>query len=270
MADRYLLESSAVDGYLLEDGSGVLLLEVAASWARNAYEDELYADGAVFVVPLEEASGTVYDIVASKAGTVTGSPTYGATGPITGKTAIDFGNVAHYITYADHADLDLGDYPFTIEFWYARDDDTGGNQVIINKQTNAYAVNINSTDQLQYGKAGVAGIHKTSETVAANSVWHHYAIVRDGNDSATIYIDGVGVSTVGSDSPFATLADNALALEIGRESGQQSAGGKLAYVAFYKTALSGARVLAHYNASITAAWPAYVPDSFRFQPILAQ
>ena len=29
MADRYLLESSGVDGYLLEDGSGVLLLEAA-------------------------------------------------------------------------------------------------------------------------------------------------------------------------------------------------------------------------------------------------
>lgn len=29
MADRYLLESGAPDGYLLEDGSGVLLLEVA-------------------------------------------------------------------------------------------------------------------------------------------------------------------------------------------------------------------------------------------------
>lgn len=30
MADRYLLESSAIDGYLLEDGSGVLLLESQA------------------------------------------------------------------------------------------------------------------------------------------------------------------------------------------------------------------------------------------------
>lgn len=28
MADRYLIETSAVDGYLLEDGTGVLLLEV--------------------------------------------------------------------------------------------------------------------------------------------------------------------------------------------------------------------------------------------------
>lgn len=29
MADRYLLESGAPDGYLLEDGTGVLLLEAA-------------------------------------------------------------------------------------------------------------------------------------------------------------------------------------------------------------------------------------------------
>jgi len=31
MADRYLLEGSATDGYLLEDGTGVLLLEVPAA-----------------------------------------------------------------------------------------------------------------------------------------------------------------------------------------------------------------------------------------------
>jgi len=31
MADRYLLETSAVDGYQLEDGSGVLILEGAAA-----------------------------------------------------------------------------------------------------------------------------------------------------------------------------------------------------------------------------------------------
>ena len=35
MADRYLLESSATDGYLLEDGTGVLLLEDAAPPAAN-------------------------------------------------------------------------------------------------------------------------------------------------------------------------------------------------------------------------------------------
>ena len=36
MADRYLLESGAPDGYLVEDGTGVLLLEdaVAATHAH--------------------------------------------------------------------------------------------------------------------------------------------------------------------------------------------------------------------------------------------
>lgn len=34
MADRYLIETSAVDGYLMEDGLGVLLLEVSAGAGR--------------------------------------------------------------------------------------------------------------------------------------------------------------------------------------------------------------------------------------------
>lgn len=34
--DRYLLESSLVDGYLLEDGSGVLLLETVPENVPNA------------------------------------------------------------------------------------------------------------------------------------------------------------------------------------------------------------------------------------------
>ena len=40
-AARYLLESSLVDGYLLEDGTGVLLLEIVAP-ILNAYNKILY------------------------------------------------------------------------------------------------------------------------------------------------------------------------------------------------------------------------------------
>jgi len=35
MADRYLLESGGVDGFLLEDGTGVLLLDMLASNASG-------------------------------------------------------------------------------------------------------------------------------------------------------------------------------------------------------------------------------------------
>jgi len=227
----------------------------------NQYEVEVFADSPVFVASMEEASGNLTDLIAGKVGTVTGSPTYGAAAFVTGKTSIDFSNVADYFTFSDHADLDLGDTGFTIEFWYARDDDTGGNQVIINKQTNAYAVNIVSTDKFQFGKAGVAGIVRTVETIPSDGSQHHYAITRSAASLAghAIYIDGVSVSIEASDSPTASLADNALALEIGREAGQQSAGGKLAYVAFYKTALSAARILAHYNAA--ASGGSVTPDA---------
>ncbi len=36
MADRYLIETSAVDGYLLEDGTGVLILEQQAAVGGTA------------------------------------------------------------------------------------------------------------------------------------------------------------------------------------------------------------------------------------------
>lgn len=42
MADRYLIETSATDGYLLEDGSGVLLLEQDAGAALNPYYYQYY------------------------------------------------------------------------------------------------------------------------------------------------------------------------------------------------------------------------------------
>lgn len=56
MADRYLLESGAPDGYLLEDGSGVLLLEQQAG-------------GDVFILGLDRVeSGVVAQTAAGMGG----------------------------------------------------------------------------------------------------------------------------------------------------------------------------------------------------------
>jgi hypothetical protein len=43
MADRYLLESGAPDGYLLEDGTGVLILEVHTGNGEVFIESQLDA-----------------------------------------------------------------------------------------------------------------------------------------------------------------------------------------------------------------------------------
>jgi hypothetical protein len=45
MADRYLIETSATDGYLLEDGSGVLLLEVSGGGSTDVFIDGLHRIG---------------------------------------------------------------------------------------------------------------------------------------------------------------------------------------------------------------------------------
>ena len=53
MADRYLLESSPVDGYLMEDGLGVLLLEVVAD--ETFFENRV--DAISFGMKEQTASG---------------------------------------------------------------------------------------------------------------------------------------------------------------------------------------------------------------------
>ena len=58
--DRYLLESSTTDGYLLEDGSGVLLLDT------SIYRNTILADGPVAYWRLGESAGLrAYDETAN-------------------------------------------------------------------------------------------------------------------------------------------------------------------------------------------------------------
>lgn len=59
MADRYLIETSATDGYLLEDGSGVLILELTAttypiSFSETWSASEALSDKITFKLVLTE------------------------------------------------------------------------------------------------------------------------------------------------------------------------------------------------------------------------
>jgi hypothetical protein len=47
MNDRYLIETSATDGYLLEDGGGVLILEVYGAAFMLASPNGIMPEGAV-------------------------------------------------------------------------------------------------------------------------------------------------------------------------------------------------------------------------------
>src|SRR5678816_458371 len=60
MADRYLLESSATDGYLLEDGSGVLFLDAASVALSGTSPNTTWSTAAIALVAGAVAlSGTI-------------------------------------------------------------------------------------------------------------------------------------------------------------------------------------------------------------------
>lgn len=216
----------------------------------NAYEDEVFADSPVFLATMEEASGNLTDIIGSKTGTVNGSPTYGVTGPINGKTAIDMAAVTDFFDFADHADLDLGDGPFSIELWYRRDEDTGAIATLLHKGTDGYMVAVTAADQLVLDKVGLAGyLVGESGTTPADGTWHHIVITRSaaGAGNTLVYKDGVESHT--DSQPAVALADTTSVLRLGQEASSNRIGGALAYVALYKSALSSTRIAAHYNAA---------------------
>lgn len=221
--------------------------------ADNAYEDAVLADNATLCLPMDEASGNLTDIVGAKTATANGTPTYSVTGPVTGKTAIQLTAAGDYFTVADHADLDLGDGPFSIEVWFARDADTATFQGILNKGVNGYAVAIDAagaagfTDLLIGGKRDVSIEVFSDSTIPTDSTWHHYVWTRDGGAADLLYVDGV---EAGFDNASGqAVEDTASVLEIGRETVSYRCAGRIAYIALYKTALSAGRVLVHYNAA---------------------
>jgi hypothetical protein len=75
MPDRYLLESGAPDGYQLEDGSGVLLIN------GESYSAAVLSDNPISYWRLSDASGLIArDVQNVNPGIFVGGPTLGAAG----------------------------------------------------------------------------------------------------------------------------------------------------------------------------------------------
>lgn len=153
---------------------------------------------------MDEASGTLADVVSSIGAAASGSPTYGQDGPwgATGPDAIAF-------QASDAADLfNAGNnYPlrsavtttWTIAGWIRW---TGSTQrTIMNKlssgPTDGYHVKVLSTGALRFrsysGGSASATVDSAAGVITANT-WHHIAIVRNGSD-LHLYVDAELVQT---------------------------------------------------------------------------
>lgn len=213
----------------------------------STYETIILTDSPTFVLPLDEASGTVTDIVGSKTATLYGSPTYGVTGPVTGHTAMGFDGVDDYLTVADHADLDLGNGPLSVELWMKCTGSLNWTSNLIAKGTQAPAI-------LRTGTTGILSFYSlawdagTVSTVGITDTtdWHHVVGTKDSSNNWKVYVDGTDVS---SGAYTTTTTNTATDLYIGASSYPNNYfTGGIAYVALYKSVLSAARVLAHYDA----------------------
>src|SRR5256885_10267032 len=82
-------------------------------------------------------------------------------------------------------------------------------------------------------------------------VWYHVAVTYDGT-TAILYLNG---QTIAQNTPSLTLATGTFAYDIGRNPSYTNdyVPGAIDEVAFYSTALSATRILAHYNAGIYSA-----------------
>jgi hypothetical protein len=135
--------------------------------------------------PLTETTGPFADLGGgSHTATATGSPVHDTDGPllIGDAGSLDFPTASDALTAADHADLDLGDGPFSIELWVRRDTDTGGYQMALNKGSAGYAVGITDTDRLQFGKVDHAVIVAETGTTPADSVPRQDSWTHSGSD----------------------------------------------------------------------------------------
>jgi hypothetical protein len=222
-----------------------------------SYSSEVLADSPVAYYRMDESSGQPQDSSGTGNNTTAtgGTPTYSQVGALASdptSTAILFSPTPseEYFTAPDHATLDLADV-FTIEAWLKLTSSDAGNHCYLTKGTNAYYMAINA-QRLQLSKAFAVDMVASTITITDTTTWHHCVGTKNGSTMA-LYVDGVDVTGTPTN---ATCADNTETLSIGALPGfSLNFDGALDEIAVYPTALSAARVLAHYHAAFNGlAW----------------
>lgn len=214
------------------------------------YSAEVLIDEPVAYYRMNEPSGQPQDSSGNANHTTVtgGTPTYGVAGPILSdptNTAITFDGVNENFTAPDHATLDFADV-FTYEAWIKRTAADPSEFSIVEKGTNAGSLELNNNN-LMLGSAGIAVIVESNVSIS-DTLWHHVVATKNGA-TCKLYIDGVDRTGTVTNT---TCVSTATALTIASGGGNFFIG-SIDEVAVYPTALTAARVLAHYQAALAEA-----------------
>jgi RHS repeat-associated protein len=135
---------------------------------------------------------------------------------------------------------------FTLEAW-VKLNASGVSQRIFDRGSGTAALEINSGGALTLVDAGVGNVVSATRTLTADGVFHQLVATKSGS-SVHLYIDGSDVTGTVTNLTFPTVNTGFI---LGRTSqgGGEHLNGDIDEVAIYPTALSAARVSAHYAAA---------------------
>lgn len=234
------------------------------------YRTEVLADDPLVWWHLDEASGTTFadSSGSGRPGAGSGSFTYGVAGGVVGNTALQFNGAERVLHTGDYGH---GAAPFTIELWFRLTATTRerllslGTLLAVDHTTNGIGLILqNSTLSGSIGKPEGGGWQ--------DGAWHYLAISYDGGGIIGVHVDDqiAAVSTVAGLLPASgdvtfRVGDRESSVLLGFSSPWN---GGIDEVAFYATALSDARLTAHYEARIgmNAVSSGVAADGYIYDP----
>lgn len=217
----------------------------ATAAVAGDYATVVLADSPVTYWKFNEGSGTSILDYSGNGLTATthNNPDMSVAGMLTGETGCLMDrNSTQYADAPHNAAMNLGDV-FTLEAWVKQTSPTH-TMHIYTKGPNTAGFFINSAHLLQIGVHSVANIGDGSITIN-DTDWHHLVWTKNGATNL-IYVDAVeGHGSLSN----ATASNNSSQCWIGCNSDLSNPmDGVMSHVATYATALSAARILAHFNA----------------------
>lgn len=221
------------------------------------YSTEVLADAPVAYWRLGEASGTTAADSSGngRSGVYQNTPTLGVAGVVPGNTAVRFDKASsEYLLSSfswSHTDV------LTIEAWVKRNDLTSVTRGIyaLTSPANDGSISLymETDGKIAARRQGYGNPMVQSTTTITDQNWHHVVYTKNASVQK-IYIDGVDRTGTVVNQTLTTRTTAPMAGQAWDNTGGSTYGGlALDEVAYYSSALSSARVTAHYNAAFGPA-----------------
>lgn len=221
------------------------------------YQNEVLADAPY--IYLTHPSGAINTNAGSATGlTITngaGATAVAVSGTYTGTAGVQYNATNAYQQVANaSANLLDGRQPFTVEAWIKRNTTTGLGVIVARAPASGTMLwYVNGTALTAQMNPSSTNVNLTAAgVITSTTAWYHVVWTNDGTN-ARLYVNGAQVATVASVAgPTQTTARPILIGHDSTANGANYLHGDMDEFAMYTTALSPARIAAHYTAGTTA------------------